>query len=138
MSTTSTGELPVGPVLVVDDEHVMRTTLELVLAADGWLVDVAASGRQALDRLNEEAFDLVVLDHWMPGLTGLEVVARLRAMRIDIPVVIFSACLDPDLKEAGEQAGVTVIDKLNWHELVRICRVVDEARHGVAPSVAVA
>ena len=47
------------------------------------------------------------------------------------PIVIFSACLDPALKVAGESVDLLVIDKLNWKELVRFCRFVDEARLGV-------
>ena len=118
-------------VLVVDDEPIMRHMLELVLTTEGWLVELAASGEEGLERAQNEQFDLVVVDHWMPGLTGLGVARRLVSKGFTTPIVIFSACLDPALKVAGESVDLLVIDKLNWKELVRFCRFVDEARLGV-------
>ena len=116
-----TPENEVARILVADDEAVMRQTLELVLTADGWLVDFARTGRDALDRCAAEDYDLVILDHWMPGLRGLEAAQILKMNPASPPVVVFTACLDPELKELGASIGVEVIDKLNWKELVARC-----------------
>ena len=129
MATETVNEIP--KVLVVDDEPIMRHMLELVLTTEGWLVELAQSGEEALELCREQQFDLVVLDHWMPGMTGLGVARRLVAQGFTTPIAIFSACLDPALKVAGEAVDLLVIDKLNWKELVRFCRFVDEARLGV-------
>ena len=64
----------------------------------------------------------------MPGLTGLEVAGRLHDAGYQAPVAIFSACLDPVLKEAGASVGARVFDKLNWKGLVEYCRSVDDRR----------
>ena len=105
-------------VLVVEDDRVMRATLELVLAGEGYDVELATSGREAIDLCRAMPFALVVLD-WMPGPGGLEVVQRLRAEGNRVPCVIFSPCLMPGVRTSGAALGVTVIDRLNWRELIR-------------------
>jgi two-component system phosphate regulon response regulator OmpR len=107
-------------VLVVDDDRLMRATLELVLTTEGYAVELAASGRQAIDRCREETFQLVVLDYWMPGLTGFDVAQWLRKEGNRVPCVVFTSCLEPGLKDAGAALGIPVVDKLNWRELVAL------------------
>jgi CheY-like chemotaxis protein len=124
----------VGRILVVDDEPIVRQMLELVLASDGWLVEQAASGEEGLERCRSELFDVVILDHWMPTLTGFEVAGRLVEEGCSMPLVIFSAFLDLELKEACEAIGVHPIDKLDWKGLVHHCRLVALGR--VAASTA--
>jgi CheY-like chemotaxis protein/anti-sigma regulatory factor (Ser/Thr protein kinase) len=68
----------VPKILVVDDDRTTRTLLALQLKGAGYSVTQAANGRQALERVRREAFDLVLLDVWMPGMDGLELLARLR------------------------------------------------------------
>jgi DNA-binding response OmpR family regulator len=96
--------------LVVEDDRVMRETLELVLASEGYDVELAASGREAIDLCRAEPFALVVLDDWMPGPSGLEVVQWLRAEGNRVPCVIFSPCLMPGVRATGAALGVSVID----------------------------
>jgi CheY-like chemotaxis protein len=119
-------------VLVVEDDAVMRGTLELVLASEGYDVELAASGREAMRLCRTEPFALVVLDDWMPGPSGLEVVQRLRAEGNRVPCVIFSSCLMPGVRRAGEALGVSVIDKLNWRELVRVAGSLKTATRAAA------
>jgi two-component system response regulator (stage 0 sporulation protein F) len=116
-------------ILAVDDEADARHLLQLVLGGEGWLVEDAASGEQALARLRESAPDLVVLDQLMPRLTGLEV-ARLIANRgYSLPVIVFSAYADELVAEC-EAIGAIPIDKLNWPALVAACR---QAERGELP-----
>jgi DNA-binding response OmpR family regulator len=91
-------------------------------------VEVAASAEEGLERCREHDFDLVVLDYWLPGLTGLEVARRLREGGCTTRIVIFSACVDPELAVAGREVDARVIDKLDWKELVRVCGDVAGAR----------
>ena len=119
-------------VLVVEDDRVIRATLELVLAGEGYDVEPAASGRQAIDLCRAESFALVVLDDWMPGPSGVEVVQRLRAEGNRVPCVIFSSCLMPGVRARGAALGVTVIDKLNWRELVRVAESLTTATAAAA------
>lgn len=119
-------------VLVVEDDPVMRGTLELVLASEGYDVELTASGVQAIDLCRAEPFALVVLDDWMPGPSGLEVVQRLRAGGNRVPCVIFSSCLMPGVRTAGAALGVTVIDRLNWRELIRAAASLTTAESAAA------
>ena len=108
-------------VLVVDDEEELRAMLELVLSSHGLRVEVAGSGEEALERCNGEPFDVVVLDHRMPRLTGAEVARRLREAGYPAPIILFSAYLDPALRAECESLGVVHVDKLNWPHLVDTC-----------------
>ncbi|MCB1182810.1 sigma-54-dependent Fis family transcriptional regulator [bacterium] len=80
-----------GTILIVDDERRQRETLAQVLA--GWGHDVleAGGGEEALARLDNAAVDLVLSDLRMPGLSGDELLARLRETRPDVDVVLMTA-----------------------------------------------
>jgi len=65
-------------VLIVDDDPALRSVLERALASAGYTVTCAGDGAQALERLDTKRFDLVLIDVWMPRMTGLEVLARLK------------------------------------------------------------
>jgi two-component system, OmpR family, response regulator MprA len=92
-------------VLVVDDEPAVRTALERALALDGFDVLLAEDGRAALDRLVEHQVDAIVLDVAMPGVDGLEVCRRLRAVDDLTPVLILTARDAIDDRVAGLDAG---------------------------------
>jgi CheY-like chemotaxis protein len=88
----------VTTVLVVDDEPDLRLLTRLLLELDGYDVLEAVDGRSALEILGgEHAVDTVLLDLWMPGLSGWDVLAALRdGGQLDrLRVVVFSAHLAP-------------------------------------------
>jgi two-component system KDP operon response regulator KdpE len=66
-------------ILVVDDEPAIVRLVRAKLRADGYAVITAASGEEALARLDEERPDLVILDLMMPGIDGFETLRRIRA-----------------------------------------------------------
>src|SRR2546425_6101713 len=78
-------------VLVVDDERKMRRLLQILLERLGIDSVAAESGEEALDRFQAEKIDLVLTDLKMPGLTGLELLARLRELDADVPVILLTA-----------------------------------------------
>jgi adenylate cyclase len=85
-------------VLVVDDDPVNRALLTRFLEQDDYRVDAAADGRQALERLQAEPFDLVLLDVVMPNMDGYEVLTEMQrdeALR-HVPVVMITALDDVD------------------------------------------
>ena len=87
-----------GRILVVDDIESNRDLLARRLETDGHRVTVAADGEQALEILGEQEFDLVLLDLMMPGLSGFDVLQRLKVdseLR-DIPVIMISALDETD------------------------------------------
>jgi two-component system nitrogen regulation response regulator NtrX len=76
--------------LVVDDESGIRNSLAGILGDEGWQVDLAASGEEALATLKERAYRAIFLDVWLPGIDGLETLRLIRRSGIDTPVVIIS------------------------------------------------
>jgi len=77
-------------ILVVDDEPGVRSSISGVLQDEGFDVDSAGSGEECLEKANGAAFDVIVLDIWLPGLDGLTTLQRLRERQIDSQVVIIS------------------------------------------------
>jgi len=65
-------------ILIVDDEAGIRTSLEEILREEGWEAASVATGEDCLQAMEERPYDLVVLDVWLPGLDGLEVLRRLK------------------------------------------------------------
>ena len=78
-------------ILVVDDEPAVRASLERALRLEGYEVDLAADGREALARLANGAPDAIVLDVVMPHIDGLEVCRRLRSLGDRTPVLVLTA-----------------------------------------------
>lgn len=76
-------------ILVVDDEPQIRRVMRTTLVARGYVVSTARSGEEALTKLREERFDLVLLDINMPGMGGMETCRTIRAQS-EIPIVILS------------------------------------------------
>ncbi len=95
-------------VLVVDDDPLVAAGTAMMLEDLGYRTDAAASGEEALRRIAEEpAIALVVTDHAMPGMTGLELAERLRRERPRLPVVLATGYADL----AGGPAWLPRLDK---------------------------
>ncbi|HYO98716.1 MAG TPA: response regulator, partial [Pyrinomonadaceae bacterium] len=77
-------------ILSVDDERGIRETLCGVLADDGFTGEAVASGEECLHALERRAYGCVLLDVWLPGMDGLETLARLAASGADCAVVMIS------------------------------------------------
>jgi two-component system, OmpR family, response regulator MprA len=92
-------------VLVVDDEPAVRTALERALRLEGYDVDLASDGAEALQRLAQHSTDAVVLDVLMPNVDGLEVCRRLRAAHDETPVLMLTARDAVGDRVAGLDAG---------------------------------
>lgn len=84
-------------ILVVDDEEILLEMTREVLHHAGHDVVSAASGEEALDRLNHEEFDLVITDQNMPGIAGLELLAIVRARAPRMPVILMTAYRDQEV-----------------------------------------
>ena len=79
-----------GSFLIVDDEAGVRSALVGVLQDEGYQVDAVDSGEACLERVARDAYDVIVLDIWLPGLDGLATLERLRARGVDTQVVMIS------------------------------------------------
>ncbi len=80
-----------GKVLVVDDEKKITQVVQAYLEKDGFVVTNVHDGREALQLALEEAFDLIVLDLMLPGLSGEEVCKKLRQSGKDVPIIMLTA-----------------------------------------------
>jgi len=78
-------------VLVVDDEAPARRALERALELEGYVVEQASDGVEALEHVDKVLPDLIVLDVLMPNVDGLEVCRRMRSMDIAVPVLMLTA-----------------------------------------------
>ncbi len=76
-------------ILVVDDEPQIRRVMRATLVGKGYMVNTARDGEEALEKLREERYDLILLDINMPGIGGLETCRIIRSQS-DIPIVILS------------------------------------------------
>ena len=91
-------------ILLVDDEQSIQTLLSYPLRKEGYDVVQVTDGRQALDRFEEQAFDLVVLDLMLPKVDGLEVCRQLRS-RSAVPIIMLTAKSEEIDKVVGLELG---------------------------------
>jgi DNA-binding response OmpR family regulator len=92
-------------ILVVEDEAKTRASLAEGLGLQGWDVATAASGDEGMSYIERQTFDLVVLDWMLPGLSGLEVLTRLRQRGGHLPVLMLTARDAVDERVAGLDKG---------------------------------
>jgi CheY-like chemotaxis protein len=101
-------------VLVIDDEPdveaLFRQQFRRDLRAQRFVMDFAASAADALVRIattSEQLLILILSDINMPGLTGLEMLPKVREMRPDVPVIMITAYGDPETKRKAIESGAT-------------------------------
>ncbi len=92
-------------ILVVDDEPSIVDAVATVLRYEGFEVDVAYSGRTAVEKVSAGSFDLIVLDVMLPDLDGLEVTRRIRADGLDVPILFLTARSEVEDRIAGLTIG---------------------------------
>jgi two-component system, OmpR family, response regulator MprA len=93
-------------ILVVDDERAVRESLRRALELEGYEIELAADGREALYRLEGDAEpDAMILDVLMPGVDGLEVCRRLRGSGSKLPVLMLTARAEVENRVEGLDAG---------------------------------
>lgn len=92
-------------ILLVDDDSSVRRLLRATLPAEGFDVVEAAGGEEALALAAEAAPDLVLLDWAMPGLSGGDVLRRLKSEHRGVPVIILTAKHEPSYRAEAESLG---------------------------------
>lgn len=97
----------IAKILIVDDHYVDRFLLTNILQSNGYLVEVAANGAEAIDKCREEPFDAVTLDLVLPDGPGWELLARIRSLETqkNTPVIVISSCGPEDIKSPIEVQG---------------------------------
>jgi len=97
-------------ILVIDDEQNIRKMLTRVLSPEGFIVKEANNGLEALKRLEEENYSLVLLDLKMPGLNGIETLKKIRENNLNLLVIMMSAY--GSITEAVEAMKLGALDYL--------------------------
>lgn len=91
--TPVTGFTPALRILVVEDDADIRDLNTEVLIGQGYRVDRAADGAAAWDALNSESYDLMITDNNMPKVTGVDLLKKMRAARMALPVIMATGIL---------------------------------------------
>lgn len=114
-------------ILVVDDEAAIRLILRTLLERQGYAVMTAASGLDALERIERYRFDLLLLDLLMPGMGGLEVAQQAQTLQPAAAILLFT---DSDLLEDVDLAGYDCMPKTASPEdvLDRVAELVQHQR----------
>jgi putative two-component system response regulator len=94
-------------VLIVDDEYIGRETLQSVLEGEGYELEMAENGFQAIEKAKQLLPDVILLDVMMPGMTGFEVCQRIRSdpQIAEIPIIILTALDDRESLLSALKAG---------------------------------
>jgi len=92
-------------ILVVDDESILRDSLDAALKASGYEVLTARTGEEGLERFQKEDPDIVLLDHWLPGINGDEVLRHIKEEDSETPVIIMTAQGSIDMAVSSMKMG---------------------------------
>ncbi len=79
-----------GKILVVDDELVVCKSVQRILSPEGYEVETALSGQEALERLGQESFDLVITDLKMPGMDGMELLSKIKEKDPEMIIIMIT------------------------------------------------
>ena len=119
---------PPRTIHVIDDEPIIHDILSQILAAEGYEVEISASGEDALKKYESRNFDLVLLDLMMPGMSGLEVLRALRKIQPQAVIIIITAYASVESAiEAMKIGAFDYVQKPFKHEelLLTISRALD-------------
>ncbi|HEX3739079.1 MAG TPA: response regulator [Terriglobales bacterium] len=119
-----------GRILCIDDEELGLLVRKLTLEAEGYEVSIASDGPTGLEMFSSQAFDLVLLDHSMPGMNGGQVAEQMRQRSPDIPIVLLSAYVTlPEEHVALVDAYITKGESTDFL-LTTIRQLIDKSNRG--------
>ena len=127
-------------VLLVEDDTIVARAISLALKASAMVVDIAETGEESLELARLYDYDIIVLDLMLPDMEGYEVVRRMRAARIETPVLILSGLNRPQAKVRGFGMGADdyITKPFDQTELVaRIQAIVRRAKGFSQPTLSI-
>jgi DNA-binding response OmpR family regulator len=117
---------PPHRILVVDDDAAVRRLNTMVLLREGYAVDAAEDGAAAWEALSEESYDLIITDNNMPELSGVDLLRKLRAARMALPVIMATGSLPKEefARSPWLQPAGTLLKPYTIVELLRTVKKV--------------
>ena len=92
-------------ILTIEDDELIADDIVRILTSSGFSVDVARTGREGMAKVMAGEYDVVTLDRMLPDLDGLTIVATMRGVGMETPVLVMSAMSDVDHRVQGLRAG---------------------------------
>jgi two-component sensor histidine kinase len=116
-------------ILYIDDDAGLRRLVERSLVRHGFVVETAASGPDGVEKARAEHFDLVAVDHYMPGQDGLVTLGQLRALPDPPPVIYVTGSEESRIAVAALKAGAVdyVVKTVGEDFLDLLCRAIEQA-----------
>src|SRR5262252_377380 len=127
-------EAPLATLLVADDDPAVRQSLERALTREGYTVVLAPDGQAALERLQTGGIDLVLSDLKMPGLNGLELLPRAKAVAPEVDFIMLTAfgTVEEAVKAMKDGATDFLTKPFQRVQLVKVVRQALERRALIA------
>ena len=108
-------------IAIVDDETAITTTMQAILTKHGYRVTSFTDGNEALAAIitDPNAFDLVITDYSMPGITGLEIIKKLREAGVNVPVILSSGYFSEEVEYSARDIGISefITKPINSYQL---------------------
>jgi DNA-binding response OmpR family regulator len=109
-------------IMIVDDDPTIRIALRSMLKAEGFRIEEAADGAEALEKFKANPPALVLSDRMMPGLSGFELLRQLRALPSDVPFVFLTALTDARDRMSVADLGVAAyLEKPVTRDVLHAC-----------------
>lgn len=105
-----------GPVIVVDDDAAVRNSLKFALELEGLSVRLFKDGAELLAAADLPQNGCFVIDYNMPGMTGIELVAKLRQRHIDSPAILIASRISDDLHDRAAESGFRKVLEKPLHD----------------------
>ena len=115
-----------GCILIADDHAFFRELIAKALMTNGYRVDCAEDGEDAWDALCRKDFDLLITDHDMPRLTGLDLLRRVRASPFELPAILISGMLPTDAEGFEEilAPGAALAKPFSLEQLLQVVNTI--------------
>jgi CheY-like chemotaxis protein len=107
---------PAGIILCIDDEPNLLTIRQLLLSSMGYQVIGTATGGAGLELFKQEKIDLVITDHLLPDVSGVQVAAEMKRLHPDVPIILLTGLLEPP--EGAENVDLFLTKGVSTQELI--------------------